>query len=136
MNIVKIPISNQQRGMIYGLARDLGIDNASLHDFALDWARVRSLKSDVCSSAQANIIIECLEKMKGSDKNIKRGTITDNQINAIKAIKRSYKWGDERLNGFILHTLGIDELESLESMNHKQASRVITGLKQMSYAKK
>ena len=137
MNIVKIQISHSQRGMIYGLAKDLGIDNAALHEYMLAWADVSSLKSDVCSRSQAIIIIDCLNKLKNPAKKIgNRGTITDKQIDAIEKIKGSYAWSDSRLLGFIKHTLSVDELESVESIDHIQASRVITGLKKMGYTKK
>lgn len=133
MNLINIPISNEQRGMIFGLAKDLNIDNDALHDYMFVWAKVSSLKADSCSKASANIIIECLQKMSGTakeeNKPRKPGDATPKQLAAISSIAADKGWNASQLSGFIKHTVGKTDPEDLK-MN--EASQVITGLKKLS----
>jgi len=133
MEEVKININHGQRAMIYGMAKDLGFDNDRLHELMAEWAGVTSLKGDACTQRQASIIIDCLKKIKSPEAKKERGTITDNQINAILGICSSYKWKRSRLLGFAAHTLKIDSIDSVDELNHDQASILIIGLKRMKY---
>ncbi len=145
MELVKQPISNQQRGMIFGLCKDCNLSNDQLHDLMPAWAGTASLGKDNCSSAQANKIIEALQKMnnkrlpltKGESAqregvltgNIgKPGFITPKQFSAINKICAAKKWNIEHLNNFIKHTTGT---LTADELTMREASAVITGLKKI-----
>lgn len=146
MKIIQSNINPKQRGMIFGLAKTLGISNDELHDYMQAWAGTKSLQTESCTSAQANKIIEALQNIensrlpltkgecpKGEGVNRKPGDATENQINAIKGIAHSYGWSETRLAGFMQHTLGKTDLSGLKV---REASRLISGLKNMKYTAK
>lgn len=140
MKLIINKINSKQRGMIFGLAKTLGISNEDLHDYMLDWAGTKSLQTESCTSAQANKIIEALQNLAKSTgkpaeinpagKVRKPGDATENQINAINGIAYSYGWNESRLAGFMQHTLGKTDLSGLKV---REASRLISGLKNMKY---
>ncbi len=141
MQLVRTPISHDQRKKIYALAKDLNLSNDQLHDLMPAWAGTASLGKDNCTSAQANKIIEALGKMNNSSSasaskqshhitgNIgKPGFITQKQFLAINQICAAKKWSPEHLNNFIKHTTGT---LTADELTMKEASQVITGLKKL-----
>ena len=123
--------------MIYAMARDLKIDNESLHELTAAWCGITSLKSNSCTKAQAQVIIDCLKKLQDTPagtpaQTAAPGGATPEQLNAIRKIAQSKGWNTERLNGFIKHTTGCASLDGISSAN---ASRVITGLKKFTVTK-
>ncbi|HMQ79200.1 MAG TPA: hypothetical protein PKE39_04445 [Ignavibacteria bacterium] len=143
MNLIQNPITPQQRGMIFGLAKDCKLSNDQLHDLMPSWSGAHSLKQNACTKAQADKIIEALKAMKDntvdgvacppqsrvSTGNIgKPGFITQNQYTAINKICAAKKWNIEHLNNFIKHTTGT---LTADELTMKEASAVITGLKKI-----
>lgn len=135
MNLIKNPINHRQRGMIFGLLKDCGLTNEQLHVYLPAWAGTDSLKSDKCSKAQADKVIEALKNLKNKIvggmaglPQSRPGFITPNQLNAINSITSQKNWDVNHLNNFIKHTTG---KLSLCELTMKEASAVITGLKKI-----
>lgn len=132
LNLVKTQISHDQRKKIFALAKDNGITNDQLHDYMVAWSGTSSLAQDNCTSAQANKIIEALQKMQDPSGKVTRqrkaGDATEKQVNAIKMIAHDMGWNDAQLNGFIKHTVA---KQSIEDLKVSEATQVITGLKML-----
>lgn len=129
MNAVKTNITHDQRKKIFSLSRLAHLSNEELHFYMKEWAEVSSLADGCCNNSQAHKIINSLESVLNIRK-VKtegaKGTLTEKQVNAIKTIQRILKWHDGRINGFIEHTVG---KENIESLSVSDASKVITGLR-------
>lgn len=156
MNLLKSNISNDQRRKIYALAKDAKLSNEKLHEFMPDWSGAVSLAFNKCTSAQANKIIEALQKItdkkplsfgegcpKGGVGHAagRPGSATEKQLNAINKIAECLGWNHARLNGFITHTIGREIISHFEggkgddNLTAREATAVITGLKQMEKSK-
>ena len=136
MNAIKtIPeISHEQRKKIFALSRQAGMSSEDLHSHMEEWTGVNSLSKGFCNIQQANKIIFALQKIVNAPTQSyiptrkRKGTLTDKQFNAIRAIKRSLGWNDARVSGFAKHTVDNSDIEDLSV---KEASKLITGLKRM-----
>jgi len=135
LELVQTPISPEQRKKIFALQKDLALSYDDMHDLMRDWSGASSLKSENCTSAQANKIIEAMTAMqnKSADAPRAHGAATTKQIHAITAIAKSKNMDIAMLEGFIKHTTGSNDIDSLSA---RDASAVITGLKKITVVKK
>jgi hypothetical protein len=111
----------------------MGICNERLHELMMEWAQCTSLKGNICTSRQADIIISCMEKIKTpAFPGRKHGySLTEAQWNKLMADMNRLVWNMPRLIGFAKHTLQITTLDSIADLTVKEATSVITGLKNM-----
>lgn len=127
MELIKNSISHDQRKKIFAMMKELNISKEKLYEYMPDWCGAVSLSSDNCNSYQADKIIECLNKVKNKTLNINTsGKLTEAQFNAIKRIQESMDWTDNRIRGFIKHTIKIDC--EPKDLTPAFATKVITGL--------
>ncbi len=131
-----ISISHDQRKKIYALAKSAGLSNEQLHEYILDWAGTNSLSSS-CESFQADKIIQALEKIVSPYlipfRPAKQGDEASyQQLTRLAELQKELGWSDARITGFIKHTAKVNTIGELSVAG---ATKVITGLKKMSYTK-
>jgi hypothetical protein len=147
MELLKTYISHDQRKKIFKLAKLAGIKSEELHCYLPGWAGTSSLSSEKCTSHQAHVIIEALEKacrlkgivlnaplLRGGEREAGVGCLTAKQFAALSAIQSDLGWNDHRIIGFAHHTIG-RFINSVDDLTPSEASKVITGLKRMGYTK-
>lgn len=120
-------VNTAQLRMIYGLAKQAGMDNDTLHDFAHTLHRVESLKD--LSKSQASRFIDNL-KLKANYKPVPQSAdrLTSKQKGKIFALARDMGWTDnpKRLRGFVEARVGVSDINFLSA---QEAGLVIEALK-------
>lgn len=120
-------MSTAQLRKIYAMARNMGMDNDTLHDVARGISGKDSLKALTVS--QAARLIDRLKAYAGESGDIPNRT-TRNQRWLIQRIAEEMGWGAEpaRLRGMVQRVAGVSDVKFLTA---QQAWKVIEALKAM-----
>lgn len=118
---------NKMIGTIFGLGKELGMDNEDIHAVVYKEVGKESIRK--CTDRQLERIVNALRFMGNMDE-ARRGKATFKQRQYISDLEYRLGWADtpERLRGFLKVQYGT---ENVKWLSVKQASNLIEALKSM-----